>query len=98
MSSADPDESSPTTQETQSWGYGTLTPIAPLSFSLKIGNGLRKASTFDPAVLPFQENPSVRDYDYAPRDGGSRSVINSVLPATLGVDEGAPPYRQKTPG
>jgi MtrB/PioB family decaheme-associated outer membrane protein len=72
------------TQETQSWGYGTLTPIAPLSFSLKIGNGLRKASTFDAAAQPFEENPLVRDYDYAPRDRVFSSLTGSwAATATL---------------
>jgi hypothetical protein len=39
-----------------------------LSFTLKIGNGLRKASSFDAAALPPEENPLIREYDYAPRD------------------------------
>ncbi len=30
------------TQNAESWGRATVTPIAPLSFTLKIGNGLRK--------------------------------------------------------
>ncbi len=56
------------TQNTESWGRATITPIAPLSFTLKIGNGLRKASSFDAAALPLEENPLVFAYDYAPRD------------------------------
>jgi len=56
------------TQDAESWGRGTITPIAPLSFTLKIGNGLRKASPFDAAALPPQESPLVRDFNYAPRD------------------------------
>jgi hypothetical protein len=56
------------TQNAESWGRVTLTPIAPLSFTLKIGNGLRKASSFDAAALPPEENPLIREYDYAPRD------------------------------
>ena len=56
------------TQNAESWGRGTITPIAPLSITLKIGNGLRKASSFDAAALPPEENPLVREYDYAPRD------------------------------
>jgi MtrB/PioB family decaheme-associated outer membrane protein len=56
------------TQETQSWGRATITPIAPLRFTLKFGNGLRKASSFNAAALPPDENPLIRAYDYAPRD------------------------------
>jgi MtrB/PioB family decaheme-associated outer membrane protein len=56
------------TQNAESWGRGTITPIAPLSITLKIGNGLRKASSFDAAALPPEENPLIREYDYAPRD------------------------------
>ncbi len=56
------------TQNAESWGRATITPIAPLSFTLKIGNGLRKASSFDAAALPPEENPLIRAYDYAPRD------------------------------
>ena len=56
------------TQNAESWGRGTITPIAPLSFTLKFGNGLRKASSFDAAALPPEENPLIREYDYAPRD------------------------------
>jgi MtrB/PioB family decaheme-associated outer membrane protein len=56
------------TQNAESWGRATITPIAPLSFTVKIGNGLRKASVFDAAALPPGENPLIRAYDYAPRD------------------------------
>ncbi len=56
------------TQNAESWGRATITPIAPLNFTLKIGNGLRKASSFDSAALPPAENPLIRAYDYAPRD------------------------------
>lgn len=56
------------TQNTESWGRGTLTPIAALSVTLKIGNALRKASPFNSAALPPEENPLVRAFDYAPRD------------------------------
>jgi MtrB/PioB family decaheme-associated outer membrane protein len=56
------------TQNAQSWGRGTITPISSLSFTLKIGNGLRKASSFDAAALPPEENPLIRESDYAPRD------------------------------
>jgi MtrB/PioB family decaheme-associated outer membrane protein len=56
------------TQNAQSWGRASITPIAPLSFTIKFGNGLRKASSYDSAALPPEENPLIRAYDYAPRD------------------------------
>jgi MtrB/PioB family decaheme-associated outer membrane protein len=56
------------TQDAESWGRATVTPIAPLSFTLKAGNGLRKASSFDLSALPLQENPQIYQYEYAPRD------------------------------
>ena len=57
------------TQETQSWGRATLTPLSSLSFTLKIGDALRKTSSFDDAALPPEENPLIRESDYAPRIG-----------------------------
>jgi len=56
------------TQNAESWGRATLTPVPSLSFTLKGGDGLRKASSFDSAALPPEENPLIRAYDYAPRD------------------------------
>jgi hypothetical protein len=56
------------TQDAQSWGRATVNPIAPLSFTLKYGNALRKASSYDAAALPTAENPLIREYNYAPRD------------------------------
>ena len=56
------------TQNAESWGRATITPIASLNFTLKGGNGLRKASSFDGAALPPEESSLVRAYDYAPRD------------------------------
>jgi MtrB/PioB family decaheme-associated outer membrane protein len=56
------------TQNAESWGRATISPIASLSFTLKGGDGLRKASSFDAAALPPEENPLIREYDYAPRD------------------------------
>jgi MtrB/PioB family decaheme-associated outer membrane protein len=56
------------TQNAQSWGRATVTPIAPLSFTLKIGNGLRKASSFNADAFPSEENPNIYQYEYAPRD------------------------------
>ena len=54
--------------ELQAWGYGTLTPIAALSVTVKAGSGRRNASAFNTAALPLDENPLLRAYDYAPRD------------------------------
>jgi MtrB/PioB family decaheme-associated outer membrane protein len=65
------------TQNAESWGRGTITPIASLSFTLKIGNGLRKASSFDAAALPAAESPLIREYDYAPRDRVFSSVTGA---------------------
>jgi MtrB/PioB family decaheme-associated outer membrane protein len=56
------------TQDAQSWGVATFTPIETLSFTLKGGNALRKVSSFDTAALPPNENPLIRMYNYAPRD------------------------------
>jgi MtrB/PioB family decaheme-associated outer membrane protein len=56
------------TQNAESWGRATVTPIAPLSFTVKIGNGLRKASSFNADALPSEENPNIYQYEYAPRD------------------------------
>ncbi len=69
------------TQSTQSWGRAVITPIEPLSFTLKVGNGLRKASSFDAAALPPEENPLIRAYDYAPRDRVF-STLNGAWTAT----------------
>jgi MtrB/PioB family decaheme-associated outer membrane protein len=56
------------TQNAQSWGRATITPIAPLSFTVKYGDALRKASSFNADALPAGENPMIRAYNYAPRD------------------------------
>lgn len=56
------------TQDAESWGRAVITPVASLSFTLKGGNGLRKASSFDAAALPPEENPLIREFNYAPRD------------------------------
>ena len=55
-------------QDVESWVRATVTPIEPLSFTLKYGDGLRKASALDLAQLPAGENPLALDYNYAPRD------------------------------
>jgi MtrB/PioB family decaheme-associated outer membrane protein len=65
------------TQNAQSWGRATITPIAPLNFTIKFGNGLRKASSFDSAALPPDENPLIREYDYAPRDRVFSSITGA---------------------
>ncbi len=55
-------------QNAESWGRATITPIEALSFTLKGGNSLRKTSWFDAAALPSEENSSIYQYNYAPRD------------------------------
>jgi MtrB/PioB family decaheme-associated outer membrane protein len=55
-------------QDAESWGHATFTPIETLNFTLKGGNALRKVSSFDAAALPPAENPLIRMYNYAPRD------------------------------
>jgi MtrB/PioB family decaheme-associated outer membrane protein len=56
------------TQDAQSWARATISPSAPLSFSVKYGNALRKASSFNDAALPPEESPLMREFNYAPRD------------------------------
>lgn len=56
------------TQNAESWGRATITPIESLSFTLKGGNGLRKTSSFDTGALPPAENPMIWEYNYVPRD------------------------------
>jgi MtrB/PioB family decaheme-associated outer membrane protein len=56
------------TQNAESWGRATITPVEPLSFTLKYGNALRKTSSFNAAALPPEENLLIRAYNYAPRD------------------------------
>ena len=65
------------TQETQSWGRATLTPLSSLSLTLKYGDALRRASSFDAGALPPEENPLVRDFNYAPRDRVFSSLTGS---------------------
>lgn len=54
--------------DVQSWGRVTVVPRDGLSLALKMGNGLRKVSGFNAAVLPAAENPQVRAFNTAPRD------------------------------
>jgi MtrB/PioB family decaheme-associated outer membrane protein len=56
------------TQDAESWGRATITPVAPLNFTLKYGNALRKVSPFAAAALPPGENPTIAQYNYAGRD------------------------------
>jgi MtrB/PioB family decaheme-associated outer membrane protein len=65
------------TQNAESWGRATITPIAPLSFTLKYGNALRKVSPFDTAALPAFENPAIAQYNYAGRDRVFSSVTGA---------------------
>ena len=55
-------------QDVESWARATVNPIDNLSFTVKYGDGLRKASALDVAALPAGENPLLLDYNYAPRD------------------------------
>lgn len=52
----------------KAWGYGTINPLAVLSFTIKAGSSRRDASAFNPSALPRNENPLMYAYDYAPRD------------------------------
>ncbi len=70
------------TQNAESWGRATITPIAPLSFTLKAGNALRKASSFDTAAFPPDENPLVRAYEYAGRDRVFSSLTGAWVATT----------------
>jgi MtrB/PioB family decaheme-associated outer membrane protein len=70
------------TQNAESWGRATITPIAPLSFTLKAGNALRKASSFDIAAFPPDENPLVRAYNYAGRDRVFSSLTGAWVATT----------------
>jgi MtrB/PioB family decaheme-associated outer membrane protein len=64
-------------QNAESWGRATVAPTAALTFTLKVGNGLRKASSFNAAALPAGENPLVRAYNYAPRDRVFSTITGS---------------------
>lgn len=56
------------------WGYGTVTPLAALSLTVRGGSGRRDASAFHTTALPLDEDPLLRAYDYAPRDRQFLSV------------------------
>jgi MtrB/PioB family decaheme-associated outer membrane protein len=79
------------TQDAQSWGRATITPVAPLSFTLKYGNALRKTSSFDAAALPLGENPLIEEYNYAPRDRVFSTLTGawSITPAITWSIEGS---------
>jgi MtrB/PioB family decaheme-associated outer membrane protein len=79
------------TQDAQSWGRATITPIAPFSITVKYGDALRKASSFDAAALPAGENPLIREYNYAPRDRVFSSLTGawSISPAFTWSIEGS---------
>jgi MtrB/PioB family decaheme-associated outer membrane protein len=55
-------------QDVESWARATIAPIENLSFTLKYGDGLRKASALAISALSAGENPLLLDYNYAPRD------------------------------
>jgi hypothetical protein len=72
------------TQDVESWGRATISPIENLSFTFKYGDGLRKASALDLAELPAGENPLVLDYNYAPRDRVFSTLTSSwVITPTI---------------
>jgi MtrB/PioB family decaheme-associated outer membrane protein len=79
------------TQDAQSWGRATITPVAPLSLTVKYGDALRKASSFDAAALPAGENPLIREYNYAPRDRVFSSLTGawSITPTITWSIEGS---------
>ncbi|HVW70624.1 MAG TPA: MtrB/PioB family decaheme-associated outer membrane protein [Steroidobacteraceae bacterium] len=78
------------TTNNRGWGYATVNPVAPLTFTLKAGNARRKAATFNTTALPVAENPLLNPYDYAPRDqnffalSGSWAVTSSLTWALEG--------------
>lgn len=78
------------TQDVESWGRATISPIENLSITLKYGDGLRKASPLDAAALPVEENPLVLDYNYAPRDRVFSTLTSSwaVTPTITWALEG----------
>jgi hypothetical protein len=91
------------TQNAESFGHATITPVAPLSFTVKYGNALRKASSFDAAALPVQESALVRDYNYAARDRVFSSLtgawsISSTLTASLEESLAKDDYRSSPLG
>ncbi|HMK87252.1 MAG TPA: MtrB/PioB family decaheme-associated outer membrane protein, partial [Steroidobacteraceae bacterium] len=55
-------------QDAQSWGRASITPIGSLTLMLKGGNALRKTSPFNSAALPLGENPLIAPFNYASRD------------------------------
>jgi MtrB/PioB family decaheme-associated outer membrane protein len=65
------------TQDVESWVRAMVTPIEPLNFTLKYGDGLRKASALNLAELPPEESPLLLDQNYAPRDRVFSSITGS---------------------
>lgn len=85
-------------RELQAFGYGTVTPLAALSLTVKGGSSRRDASAFDAAALPAAENPLLRAYDYAPRDRELETVtaawaITTALSASLEGSASTDAYR-----
>ncbi|HEY6923177.1 MAG TPA: MtrB/PioB family outer membrane beta-barrel protein, partial [Steroidobacteraceae bacterium] len=56
------------TAENRSWARATLNPLSSVTIVLKGGDAHRGASNFDVTVLPVNENPLLRAYEYAARD------------------------------
>jgi hypothetical protein len=48
-----------------------------VKLTVKIGNALRKVSSFDAAAVPVDESPLLRDFNYAPRDRVFSSLTGS---------------------
>ena len=65
------------TQDGQGFGRAVITPLADLTLTLKGGGATRKASGFDAAVLPDNENPLIAPFNFAPRDRRFGSLTGS---------------------
>jgi hypothetical protein len=78
------------TEENRSWAHITLNPLSSVSVILKAGDGRRGASSINTTVLPANENPLLRAYNYAPRDqnfftlSGSWTVTSTLTWALEG--------------
>lgn len=85
-------------RELQAFAYGTVTPLAALSLTVKGGSSRRDASPLDVAALPAEENPLLLAYDYAPRDREFETVtgtwvITAALSASLEGSASTDAYR-----
>lgn len=90
-------------RELQAFGYGTVTPLAALSLTVKGGSSRRDASPFNVSALPLAEDPLLRAYDYAPRDREFETVtgtwaITAALSASLEGSASTDAYRLSQQG